>query len=105
MGKLCRNLFTQSFGGYGRTYPDIIYRGRRANQKDSSSKHLIDKIMNIKSSSRALSMIEASAYLGISERTLRRLKNNKEIRFSQIGKRIIFRPESLDAFLKEKEVA
>lgn len=53
---------------------------------------------------KALNMAQAAEYIGISPRSLYRLKNNKEIRYSRIGGRIVFRPQVLDQFLEAKEV-
>lgn len=51
-----------------------------------------------------LNIREAAQYIGISERQMYRLKNDKEIRHSRIGGRIVFRPQVLDQFLVSKEV-
>ena len=53
---------------------------------------------------KALNIVQAAEFLGISPRSLHRLKNNKEIRHSRIGGRIVFRPQVLDQFLESKEV-
>jgi excisionase family DNA binding protein len=52
----------------------------------------------------ALNFEEAARHLGISVRGMHRLKNNKEIRHSRIGGRVVFRPQVLDQFLESKEV-
>ena len=52
----------------------------------------------------ALNVKQAAQYIGVSERTLWRLRDNGEIPHSQINRRIVFRKKALDQFLKEKEV-
>ena len=52
----------------------------------------------------ALNIKQAARYIGVSERTLWRLRDSGEIPHSQINRRIVFRKEALDQFLKEKEV-
>ena len=52
----------------------------------------------------ALNVKQAAQYIGVSERTLWRLKANGDIPHSQIGGRIVFRKKTLDEFLEEKEV-
>jgi excisionase family DNA binding protein len=52
----------------------------------------------------ALNITQAAQYIGVSERTLWRLRDSGEIPHSQINRRIVFRIKALDQFLKEKEV-
>jgi len=64
-------------------------------------------MLNIESSNlpqKALSIREAADYLGISERSLHRIKNRGKIKFSRIGKRVVFRLRVLDQFLERNEV-
>jgi len=51
----------------------------------------------------ALNVRQAAKYIGVSERTLWRLRDNGEIPHSQINRRIVFRIKALDQFLEEKE--
>ena len=64
--------------------------------------------MNIKNNNPApigaLNITQAARYIGVSERTLWRLRDSGEIPHCQINRRIVFRKEALDQFLKEKEV-
>jgi excisionase family DNA binding protein len=53
---------------------------------------------------RSLSASEAADYMGISERLLRHLIANRDIRHIRIGRRVILRPEDLDQFLEERAV-
>jgi excisionase family DNA binding protein len=52
----------------------------------------------------ALNVKQAAQYIGVSERTLWRLRDSGEIPHSQINRRIVFRIKALDQFLKEREV-
>ena len=46
---------------------------------------------------------EAAEYLGISYWLITQLVRKKQIPYSRIGKRILFRKESLDFYLNKKE--
>ncbi|MDA9764120.1 excisionase family DNA-binding protein [Opitutales bacterium] len=52
----------------------------------------------------AMSLSQAADYIGVSSRYLWSLKDEGVIPFVSVGSRILFRKETLDAFLKEKEV-
>ena len=52
----------------------------------------------------ALNVKQAAQYIGVSERTLWRLRDSGEIPHCQINRRIVFRIKALDQFLKEKEL-
>lgn len=51
-----------------------------------------------------LSMREAMAYLGCSERFLRELKNNAEVKFTKRGRMIWYELQSLDRFFERNRV-
>lgn len=51
-----------------------------------------------------LSMREAMAYLGCSERSLRELKNNAEVKFAKRGRMIWYELQSLDRFFERNRV-
>lgn len=50
-----------------------------------------------------LSMQEAANYLGISYWLINQLVKRKQIPFSQVGGRYLFRTQSLDEYLDQKE--
>jgi excisionase family DNA binding protein len=50
-----------------------------------------------------LSMQEAADYLGISYWLINQLVKRKQIPFSQVGGRYLFRAQSLDEYLSQKE--
>ena len=51
-----------------------------------------------------LSMQEAMAYLGCSERVLRELKNNAEVKFAKRGRMIWYELQSLDRFFERNRI-
>ena len=59
---------------------------------------------NISNSKGAMSLSQATEYIGVSSRYLWSLKDEGTVPFVSVGSRILFRKETLDAFLKEKEV-
>lgn len=47
---------------------------------------------------------QASAYLHLSEFTLRRYVSEKKIKHYKLGSRVFFKPEDLDAWINSKRV-
>ncbi len=48
---------------------------------------------------------EAAKYLGVSESSVKRLRENGELKCSKLGSRVLFRKARLDELLESKEVA
>jgi excisionase family DNA binding protein len=48
---------------------------------------------------------EAAKYLGVSVSSVKRLRENGEIKCSRLGKRVLFRKARLDELLESKEAA
>ena len=61
-------------------------------------------MQNISNNKGAMSLSQAADYIGVSSRYLWSLKDEGTVPFVSVGSRILFRKETLDAFLKEKEV-
>lgn len=47
---------------------------------------------------------EAAQYIGISKNLMYKLVREKQIRAIRIGRRILFKRDSIDQWLKEKEI-
>ncbi len=58
----------------------------------------------MKESDRYLSRRAASEWLGVCERTLKRLEDRGEIRRTQIARRVVFRESELMQFINKKTV-
>jgi len=61
-------------------------------------------MQNINNNKGAMSLSQAAEYIGVSSRYLWSLKDEGIVPFVSVGSRILFRKETLDEFLKEKEV-
>ena len=61
-------------------------------------------MQNISNNKGAMSLSQAADYIGVSSRYLWSLKDEGIVPFVSVGSRILFRKETLDAFLKEKEI-
>ena len=48
---------------------------------------------------------EAAKYLGVSVSSIKRLRENGELKCSRLGKRVLFRKARLDELLESKEAA
>jgi excisionase family DNA binding protein len=48
---------------------------------------------------------EAAKYLGVSVSSVKRLRENGELKCSRLGKRVLFRKARLDELLESKEAA
>lgn len=48
---------------------------------------------------------EAAEYLGVSVSSVKRLRENGELKCSRLGKRVLFRKARLDELLESKEAA
>ena len=51
------------------------------------------------------SLEEAAKYLGVSVSSVKRLRENGELKCSRLGKRVLFRKARLDELLESKEAA
>lgn len=52
---------------------------------------------------RTIKVAEAAEYIGVSKDTIYKLVRKQEIPHIRLGKRILFRVESLEAWLQERE--